>query len=121
MHLTIHHYHHAAQDPEVVRLLSTIQHQNNLILERMETIMTAIDDLKTAIAALIAEGTSDIASLVTQINSQVNQDPAIIALTTQVTEAMQTMHQAFTGATGVALPPPTTPVIPTDAADTPSA
>lgn len=51
MHLTIHHYHHAAQDPEVVRLLSTIQHQNNLILERMETIMSALDDLQAAVAA----------------------------------------------------------------------
>lgn len=51
MHLTIHHYHHAVQDPEVVRLLSTIQHQNNLILERMETIMSALDDLQAAVAA----------------------------------------------------------------------
>lgn len=108
---TIHYYHHLEQDPEVIRLLKILYSKDDLILKRLETIMAAIDDLKTAIAALIAEGTSDIAALVTQINSQTNQDPAIVALTGQVTDAVQAMHQAFTGVTGT--PVPTTAAEPT--------
>ena len=71
-----------------------------------ETIMSAIDDLKTAVAAFVQEGTSDISALVAQINAQSNNDPAIIALTQQITDATTAMHTAFTGATGVPLPPP---------------
>lgn len=102
----IHHHYYGEPDPEVLDRLDAIFTRLGLLETK---IMAAIDDLKTAIAGLITEGTSDIAALVTQINSQTNQDPAIIALTAQVTDAMQTMHAAFTGATGVALQPPTTP------------
>lgn len=69
--------------------------------------MTAIDDLKTATAAFITEGTSDIATLVSQINAQVSNDPAIVDLTKQITDATTAMHKAFTDATGVPLPPVT--------------
>jgi hypothetical protein len=79
----------------------------SLIIENQERIMAAIDDLKTATAAFIQEGTSDIAALVEKINSQANQDPAIVALTQQVTDATTAMHKAFTDATGVPLPAPT--------------
>jgi hypothetical protein len=79
----------------------------SLVIGNTESIMAAIDDLKTATAAFIQEGTSDIAALVAQINTQANQDPAIVALTQQVTDATTAMHKAFTDATGVPLPPPT--------------
>lgn len=71
-----------------------------IIKANTEFLMPAIDDLKTAITALITEGTSDIAALVAKINAQSNQDPAIVALTTQVTDATAAMHSAFNAATG---------------------
>jgi hypothetical protein len=95
---------HVKSDPEVVALLNAVFPR----LDLMESnIMAAIDDLKTAVAGFITEGTSDIATLVAQINAQANQDPAIVALTQQVTDATTAMHKAFTDATGVPLPAPT--------------
>ena len=90
-------------DHEVLARLDAILNRLDLA---ESNIMTAIDDLKTSIAAFITEGTSDIATLVTQINATANQDPAIVALTKQVTDATTAMHTAFTTATGVPLPPP---------------
>jgi hypothetical protein len=102
----IHHHYYGEPDPEVLDRLDAIFTRLGLM---EKTIMAAIDDLKTAVGAFIQEGTSDIAALVAQINAQSNQDPAIVALTTQITGATTAMHTAFTGATGVVLPPPTTP------------
>jgi len=98
------HHHHLEARCEVMRRLEALDQKIDLT---KETIMAAIDDLKTAVAGFIQEGTSDIAALVAQINAQTNQDPAIVALTTQITDATTAMHTAFTGATGVPLPPPT--------------
>ncbi len=69
-----HHTHyHNETDPVLARLDVLFKK-----LDLMETkIMAAIDDLKTAIGALITEGTSDIAALVAQINAQSNNDPNI--------------------------------------------
>jgi hypothetical protein len=91
-------------DHEVRARLDAILDQLGLM---ESNIMAAIDDLKTAVAGLITEGTSDIATLVAQINAQANQDPAVVALTQQVTDATTAMHKAFTDATGVPLPAPT--------------
>lgn len=102
--MDIHVYLHVKQDPEVLALLNAVVPR----LDLMELkIMAAIDDLKTAVAGFITEGTSDIATLVSQINATANQDPAIVALTQQVTDATTAMHTAFTTATGVPLPAPT--------------
>jgi hypothetical protein len=99
----IHIHLHVKPDHQVVALLNDVF----VRLDLMESnIMAAIDDLKTAVAGFITEGTSDIATLVAQINAQANQDPAIVALTQQVTDATTAMHKAFTDATGVPLPPP---------------
>lgn len=104
--MDIHVYLHVKPDPEVLALLNDVFPR----LDLMESnIMAAIDDLKTATAAFITEGTTDIAALVAKINSQVNQDPAIVALTAQITDATTAMHKAFTDATGVPLPPVPTP------------
>ncbi len=101
--MDIHVFLHVKPDPEVLALLNAVVPR----LDLMElNIMAAIDDLKTAIGGFITEGTSDIATLVAQINATSNQDPAIVALTTQVTDATTAMHKAFTDATGVPLPPP---------------
>lgn len=94
----------AIEQREMVRQVLVRQDR---IIELEKRLMAAIDDLKTSIAALITEGTSDISDLVAKINSQANQDPAIVALTQQVTDATASLHKAFTDATGVALPPPT--------------
>jgi hypothetical protein len=102
--MDIHVYLHVRPDIEVLARLDAIDQKLDLI---ESNIMTAIDDLKTAVAGFITEGTGDIASLVTQINAQSNQDPAIVALTKQVTDATIAMHTAFTTATGVPLPAPT--------------
>ncbi len=102
--MDIHVFLHVKPDPEVLALLNAVVPR----LDLMElNIMAAIDDLKTAIGGFITEGTSDIATLVAQINATANQDPAIVALTAQVTDATTAMHTAFTNATGVPLPPPT--------------
>lgn len=90
----------------------------SVIIQNQEKIMSAIDDLKTAIAAMITEATGDVASLVTQINTTSNQDPAIVDLTKQVTDATTALHQAFTGATGVVLPPATPAPAPANPAGT---
>lgn len=74
-----------------------------------ETIMTAVDDLKSAMTDLITEATTDITQLITQINNQANSDPAVIALTAQVRQAIVDLHKGFTDATGVKLPPPPPP------------
>lgn len=68
--------------------------------------MVAIDNLKTALAGLISEATGDITDLITKINSESNQDPAIVALTQQVSDATAALHKAFTDATGTNVPPP---------------
>jgi uncharacterized phage infection (PIP) family protein YhgE len=102
-HVHHHTHNHVEARCEVMRRLDELDQTIGL---KMETIMAAIDDLKTAIAGLITEGTSDISALVTQINAAVNQDPAIVALTQQVTDATTAMHTAFTGVTGTPLPPP---------------
>ena len=94
---------HIKADPEVLARLDLILDKLDL---NQETIMAAIDDLKTAIGGFITEGTSDIATLVAKINATANQDPAIVALTQQVTDATTAMHTAFTNATGVPLPAP---------------
>jgi len=102
--MDIHVFLHVKPDPEVLALLNAVVPR----LDLMElNIMAAIDDLKTAIGGFITEGTSDIATLVAQINATANQDPAIVALTQQVTDATTAMHKAFTDATGVPLPAPT--------------
>jgi hypothetical protein len=106
-----HHFYHTDQD--TAERLRRIERLLGYHTGKLDIIMAAIDDLKTAIAGLITEGTADIAALVAQINAQSNQDPAIVALTTQVTDATTAMHQAFTGVTGVALPPATPPATPT--------
>lgn len=67
--------------------------------------MAAIDDLKTAIAAMIAEATGDISTLIDDINTQSGQDPAIVALTQQVNDATTALHKAFTDATQTPIPP----------------
>lgn len=67
--------------------------------------MAAIDDLKTAIAAMISEATGDISDLLAKINMAVNNDPAIVDLTKQVTDATAALHASFTGATGTPVPP----------------
>ena len=106
-HVHYHHHHHSVEARcEVMRRLDALDQKIDLV---KETIMAAIDDLKTAVAGFITEGTADISALVTQINAAANQDPAIVALTKQVTDATTAMHTAFTGATGVPLPlpPPT--------------
>lgn len=99
----IHIHLHVKPDHEVLSRL-------NAVLSRIDlmemNVMAAIDDLKTAVAEFVQEGTSDIAALVEKINTQVNQDPAIVALTQQITDATTAMHTAFTTATGVPLPPP---------------
>jgi hypothetical protein len=100
----IHIHVHIKPDHEVRARLDAILDQLGLM---ESNIMAAIDDLKTAVAGFITEGTSDIATLVAQINAQANQDPAIVALTQQVTDATTAMHKAFTDATGVPLPAPT--------------
>jgi hypothetical protein len=100
IHITL----HIEPDHEVRARLDAILEQLHLM---ESNIMTAIDDLKAATAAFITEGTSDIAALVAQINAGVNQDPAIVALTGQITDATAAMHKAFTDATGVPLPPVT--------------
>lgn len=81
----------------------------NVIIENQEKIMAAIDDLKTAIAGLITEATTDINALLAQINAAVNNDPAIVDLTKQASDATAALHSSFTGTTGVALPPVTPP------------
>jgi hypothetical protein len=48
---TFHHYHHVEQDPEAVRLLKVLYAKDDLILKRLETIMSALDDLQAAVAA----------------------------------------------------------------------
>lgn len=48
---SIHHYHHLVQDPEVIRLLKVLYSKDDLILKRLETIMSALDDLQAAVAA----------------------------------------------------------------------
>jgi hypothetical protein len=103
--VTLHIHHHPYIDAvsEVVRRLDAIENQLALM---EKNIMAAIDDLKTSVAAFIQEGTSDIAALVAQINAQSNQNPAIVALTQQITDATTAMHTAFTAATGVPIPPP---------------
>ncbi len=103
-HVHYHHHHHSIEARcEVMRRLDALDQKIDLV---KETIMAAIDDLKTAVAGFITEGTSDIAALVTQINATANQDPAIVALTQQVTDATTAMHKSFTDATGVPLPTP---------------
>jgi len=102
--MDIHVYLHVKSDPEVVALLNAVFPRLDLL---ESNIMAAIDDLKTAVAGFITEGTSDIATLVAQINATANQDPAIVDLTKQITDATTAMHTAFTTATGVPLPPPT--------------
>lgn len=72
-----------------------------------DLVMAAIDDLKSAIAGLIAESSADITQLITQINAAGSQDPAITALTAQVTSATAALHSGFTAATGVPIPPVT--------------
>lgn len=102
----IHVHLHVQPDHEVLARLGVVLQKLGLM---EKTIMAAIDDLKTAVAAFVQEGTSDIAALVAQINTQSNQDPAIVALTQQITDATTAMHTAFTGATGIPLPPATPP------------
>jgi len=94
---------HIKPDHEVTARLDAILNRLDLA---ESNIMAAIDDLKTAVAGFITEGTSDIATLVAQINATANQDPAIVDLTKQITDATTAMHTAFTTATGVPLPPP---------------
>jgi len=94
---------HVKPDHEVLARLDAVIHRLGLM---ESNVMAAIDDLKTAIGGFITEGTSDIADLVAKINTQSNQDPAIVALTQQVTDATTAMHKAFTDATGVPLPAP---------------
>lgn len=48
---TVHHYHHFAQDPEVIRLLKVLYSKDDLILKKLETIMSALDDLQAAVTA----------------------------------------------------------------------
>lgn len=72
------HHHHVEARCEVMRRLDALDSKIDLV---KETIMSALDDLKTAVAAFVQEGTSDIAALVAQINTQANQDPAIVSLT----------------------------------------
>jgi hypothetical protein len=104
MHHHTHVHHHNETDPEVLARLDAISTQLGL----METkIMAAIDDLKTAIAGLITEATTDVSTLIGQINTQTGNDPAVLALTAQVQQAITDLHTTFTGATGVPLPPPT--------------
>ena len=91
---------------ELRQMVRLVLMREDRIFEMEKTLMAAIDDLKTSVAGLITEGTSDIADLVAKINSQSNQDPAIVALTQQVTDATTSMHKAFTDATDVPLPPP---------------
>lgn len=71
------------------------------------TIMAAIDDLKTAVAGLISEATTDITALINQINASNSagaQDPAIEALATSMTTQIAALHTAFTNATAVPVP-----------------
>lgn len=94
-------------EQELGRHFRLHEHHTRL-LERLtqglDLIMTAIADLKTAVAALIAEGTSDITALVAQINAGANNDPAIVALTAQINQAVSDLHAAFTKATGTTVP-----------------
>jgi hypothetical protein len=97
-----HFHHHYSLDEVKVTL--------DLIIKNQEKIMTALTDLQAAVAALITEESADIAALVAQINAQTSNDPAVVALTKQVTDATAAAHAAFTSATGQPLPvPPPTP------------
>jgi hypothetical protein len=97
---------------EAVWAIQKLQTERDVRLnqELKDYIMAAIDNLKTDLANLIAEATADITALLAKINSQSNQDPAIVALSDQAKAATQTLHDAFTNATNVVPPtvnPPT--------------
>jgi hypothetical protein len=99
----IHHHYHSEPDPEVLARLDAIDQKLDLMEKK---IMAAIDDLKTAIAGLITEATTDVSTLIGQINTQTGNDPAVLALTAQVQQAITDLHTTFTNATGVPLPAP---------------
>lgn len=83
-------------------------------IRHLEKIMTAIDDLKTDVAALIGEAVADINALAQAIAAAGSQDPAIVALSGQIKDATKTIHDSFTAATGTPVPVPTTPPTATD-------
>ena len=101
-HHHFYHYSPGARD-EVMRRLEDID-QN--MTSSKETIMTAIDDLKTSIAALISESTNDITTLINNAANNSN-DPKIQQLKADVDTATKNLHDQFTAATGTPVPPPT--------------
>jgi len=103
----VHHYHHLDIEAreEVMRRLDRIDHGIGLLLNRTDTIMAAIDDLKTSIAALIAEATSDITQLINRAASG-SSDPAMAQLATDVNAATKSLHDQFEAATGTPIPTP---------------
>lgn len=74
-----------------------------IVIENQETLMTALDTLKTDVAALIAEATADITAAIAAAQAASN-DPAIDALDQTVTAATKTLHDQFAATTGTPVP-----------------
>jgi len=103
---------HLRPDPEVLRRLTEIENKVDLMLDRQETIMSALDDLQAAVAA---EDTV-IDSAITLINgipaliAAAGTDPAkLAALQTDITTKSKALADAVAANTpAAAAPPPTT-------------
>ena len=102
---------HVKPDPETLRCLNVISQQQGLILEKLECIMTVMDDLKAAVARNTAVDESVI-TLLTGISQQLKDalatgNPAAIQeVITQLDANTQKMADAVTANTPTPTPTP---------------
>lgn len=108
MQFTLHHYHHLVQNPEVIRLLKTLYSKDDLILRKLETIMSTLDDLQAAVAAedtVIDSAITLIQGIPALIAAAGTDSAKLQALSADITAKSQALAAAITANTPAASTP----------------
>src|SRR6266403_5100771 len=101
---------HFKPDPEVLRRLGRIEDKVGLMLNQQETIMSALDDLQTAVAKedTVIDSAITLIQGIPALIAAAGVDPAkLAALQADITAKSGALAKAVTDNTPAATPPPT--------------